>query len=247
MTIALPPMTDAQTAGWHALLEVHDLLPDNWTLVGGQMVHLHCAERGAAPARPTDDLDAVLDVRADGRILHRFTSALVALGFSSAGTSPAGHQHRWTRGAAQIDVLIPRRVGERAATRRGVHGGTTLETPAAQQALDRSDVVEVVAAGVAGRVRRPSLLGALVAKAAAHTVVLDRNRARHRADFAVLTTLIAPSDRIGDAGPRDRRYLGGMLAALAEDRRTVLRVDGAADGIDTLREVFGNPRGDWSV
>lgn len=238
MTIALPPMTGAQAAGWHALLEVHERLPRSWTLVGGQMVHLHCAERGAAPARPTDDLDAVLDVRADGRILHRFTSVLVALGFTSAGTSPAGHQHRWTRGPAQIDVLIPRRVGERAAGRRGVHGGTTLETPAAQQALDRSSVVEVTAAGVDGRVRRPSLLGALVAKAAAHTVVVDPGRARHRADFAVLTTLIAPSDRIEEAGPRDRRYLLGMLAALADDRRTLLRVDGAADGVATLREIL---------
>lgn len=238
MTTALPPTTVAQTAGWHALLEVHDRLPGCWTLVGGQMVHLHCAERGAAPARPTDDLDAVLDVRADGRILHRFTSVLVALGFTSAGTSPAGHQHRWTRGPAQIDVLIPRRVGQRAATRRGVHGGTTLETPAAQQALDRSAVVDVEVAGVPGRVRRPNLLGALVAKAAAHTVVLDQARARHRADFAVLTTLIAPSDRIDEAGPRDRRYLRGMLAALADDRRTVLRVDGAAEGVATLRDVL---------
>ncbi|WP_203668328.1 hypothetical protein [Cellulomonas pakistanensis] len=232
-------MTDAQSAGWLALLEVHERLPDHWTLVGGQMVHLHCAERGAAPQRPTDDLDAVLDVRADGRILHRFTSALVALGFTPAGTSPAGHQHRWTRGGAQIDVLIPRHVGERAATRRGAHGGTTLGTPAAQQALDRSAAVEVAVAGVVGRVRRPSLLGALVAKAAEHTVVLDPARGRHRADFAVLTTLIAPSDRIEEAGPRDRRYLRGMLAALAEDRRTVLRVDGAPGGVKTLREILG--------
>lgn len=96
----------------------------------------------------------------------------------------------------------------------------------------------MTAAGVDGRVRRPSLLGALVAKAAAHTVVVDPGRARHRADFAVLTTLIAPSDRIEEAGPRDRRYLLGMLAALADDRRTLLRVDGAADGVATLREVL---------
>jgi hypothetical protein len=119
-----------------------------------------------------------------------------------------------------------------------VHGGTTLETPAAQQALDRSAAVAVEVAGVVGRVRRPSLLGALVAKAAAHTVVLDPDRARHRADFAVLTTVVAPSDRIEQAGPRDRRYLRGMLATLADDRRTMLRVDGAAEGVATLREIL---------
>ncbi|MCC2322621.1 hypothetical protein [Cellulomonas xiejunii] len=64
MSIALPPMTDAQTEGWSAILDLYERHPTGWTLVGGQMVHLHCAERGAAPPRPTDGLDALLDVRA---------------------------------------------------------------------------------------------------------------------------------------------------------------------------------------
>lgn len=238
MKVTLPPMTAAQTAGWSALLRLHPAVPAGWTLVGGQMVHLHCAERGAAPARPTDDLDTVLDLRADGHILRRFTQALVDLGFASAGSSPQGHQHRWRNGAAEIDVLIPRHVGERAASRTGVTGGTTLETPGAQQALDRTRDVEVEVDGVVGTVRRPDLLGALVAKAAAHTVVLDQGRARHRADFAVLTTLIAPSDRIDLAGKRDRRYLGSMIAALTDDRRTLLRTEGAVEGLETLRDIL---------
>ncbi|MBO0901843.1 hypothetical protein J1G42_14760 [Cellulomonas sp. zg-ZUI222] len=36
-------------------MDLHSDMPVGWVLVGGQMVHLHCAERGAAPQRPTDD------------------------------------------------------------------------------------------------------------------------------------------------------------------------------------------------
>jgi hypothetical protein len=34
------------------------------------MVHLHCAEHGYDPPRPTDDVDTVIDVRADPGLLH---------------------------------------------------------------------------------------------------------------------------------------------------------------------------------
>ncbi|UJP38887.1 hypothetical protein [Cellulomonas palmilytica] len=40
MSIVMPAMRDAQTAGWHAPLDVHDAHPTGRTLVGGQMVHL---------------------------------------------------------------------------------------------------------------------------------------------------------------------------------------------------------------
>jgi hypothetical protein len=232
-------MTDAQTEGWSALLDLHTMMPTDWTLVGGQMVHLHCAERGVAPQRPTDDLDAVLDVRANPLVLHDFTAALARLGFGPAGTSPTGHQHRWVRGLASIDILIPTGVGERASARRGVSGGTTLQTPAAQQALDRTDDVVVVVAGREGVVRRPNLLGALVAKAAAYHITSDTARSRHLVDFAVLTTLIAPSDRVGAATARDRRRLVSTMGALVAERRTLLAVEGASDGFVVLRLALG--------
>lgn len=241
MSVILPPMREGQRAGWIALLELRDALPTGWTIVGGQMVHLWCAERGASPVRPTDDLDAVLDVRANPRALHDFTSVLKEMGFESEGESWNGHQHRWARGAAQIDVLIPRWLGERAARRKGVDGGTTLETPGAQQALDRSGDVDVVVEGRPGTVRRPNLLGALVAKAAAHTVVLDDLRVRHRTDFLVLTTLIEPRDGIDRATRRDRDYLEAMLGALVHDRRAVASVEGAEGGIFTLRLALDLP------
>jgi len=235
----MPVMHDAQRTGWEALFDLYDAHPTGWTLVGGQMVHLWCAERGASPARPTDDLDTVLDVRGQPGVLMTFTTALERLGFTPAGTSPNGHQHRWVRGGAQIDVLIPRGVGERAAQRRGVRGGTTLQTPGAQQAIDRTQDVQVSLEGRTGTVRRPNLLGALVAKAAARTVVLDAARARHVTDFLVLCTLIEPDDRIDEATRRDRTYLHSMLGTITNDRRSLAAVQGSADGVYTLRLALG--------
>jgi hypothetical protein len=81
--VLLPAMTRAQAASWHTLMDLHERLPGHWTLVGGQMVHLHCAERGVHPERPTEDADTVLDVRASHDMLARFTGALVDLGFGS--------------------------------------------------------------------------------------------------------------------------------------------------------------------
>lgn len=196
---------------------------------------------GATPVRPTDDVDAVLDVRAEPGVLHTFTSALADVGFSSAGESWQGHQHRWRRGAGEIGVLIPRHLGEKAVGRRGVSGGTTIETPGAQQALDRSEGVEVALGGRVGVVRRPNLLGALVAKAAAHSVILDRARARHLVDFAVLTTLLRPADRVDRAGRRDREHLDAALAALANDPRSWAGVDGAEAGLARLRLALAPP------
>lgn len=239
MTVQLPPMSPGQTAAWSALVDLHRTLPRRWTLVGGQMVHLHCAERGAAPTRPTDDLDAVLDVRAHPHVLREFTGSLAGLGFEPAGTSPQGHQHRWVRtDGAAIDVLIPQHLGRRAGGRTGAGGGTTLATPAAQQALDRSQDVDIRSGELSGTVRRPNLLGALVGKAAAHTIPLDTARSRHRSDFIVLATLIAPSDQVERATVRDRRYLGTMIAAVREDRRTLYGIEGGVDAIDLLADIL---------
>jgi len=96
-------------------------------------------------------------------------------------------------------------------------------------------VLRTFTAALADAIRRPNLLGALVAKAAAHSVVLDHARARHLVDFAVLTTPLRPSDRTDQAGRRDRKYLEAALAAPAADKRSWASVDGATEGVARLR------------
>lgn len=110
--IILPAMRDAQAASWHGLMDVYEHLSTGWTLIGGQMVHLHCAERGSFPPRPTDDIDAVIDVRAEPLMLNRFTDTLTNIGFAPDRISADGLQHRWRRDKAQLDVLLPDGIGD---------------------------------------------------------------------------------------------------------------------------------------
>jgi hypothetical protein len=103
----LPAMASAQAASWHGVMDLYERLDNGWTMIGGQLVHLHSAERGQFAPRPTDDVDAVIDVRADPQMLRRVTNALTEMGFTSAGISPEGLQHRWVRGKGVLDVLLP--------------------------------------------------------------------------------------------------------------------------------------------
>jgi len=235
---AAPPLRPAQAAAWHALFDLHERLSDGWALVGGQMVQSLCWERGAAPSRPTTDADTALDVRARPRMLMTFTGALRDLGFRPDGTSFEGHQHRWVRGDAQIDVLIPRFLGERAERRRGVTGGTTIAAPGAQGALWRATAVTLEVNGRIGTVLRPTLQGALLSKAAAVEIVGD-DPARHLSDIATLAALITRRDRVADdITPTERRRISAAAALIDRDP-TIIRVAGVdRTAIDRLRIAF---------
>lgn len=234
--IILPAMPPEQTASWLGVLDLYENVPDGWTLIGGQLVHLHCAERGRFPERPTNDADTVIDVRADPGILHTFTKALEDLGFRSAGISAEGRQHRWLRDKASIDVLLSEGIGETATERQGVTGSPTLQTQGGTQALQRSEVVAVTVAGREGFVRRANLVGALVVKAAAHTNVGDQDPRRHRRDFLVLAELITAADFANEQlSKKDRQRLRHIVDAVEKDRELLLEVPGAADSIARLR------------
>lgn len=235
MTI-LPHMPREQTASWLGLLDLYDRLNHGWTLIGGQLVHLHCAERGQFPVRPTHDADTVVDVRADPAILHTFTTVLTGLGFRSAGITAEGRQHRWVRGDASIDVLLPEGVGERVGARKGVTGSPTLPTEGGTRALRRSETVAVTVAGRNGFILRPNLVGALVAKAAAHTNPGDHDARRHRRDFVALAGLIAASDFAGEElNKTDRRRLRTIIAAIDADRELLLEMPDATAAIARLK------------
>lgn len=61
--IVLPAMPAEQTASWLGILDLYDRLNEGWTLIGGQLVHLLCAERGESPVRLVQ-LNDPLSVRA---------------------------------------------------------------------------------------------------------------------------------------------------------------------------------------
>lgn len=149
--IVLPEMPPEQTASWLGLLDLHERLPEGWTLIGGQLV------------RPT------------------------------------------------------------------------LPTAGGTQALQRSETVEVTVAGREGAVRRPTLVGALVGKAAALGNAGDPGIGRHRRDFAVLAGLLTACDFRGEElTKKDCQRLRAMVAAVRKDRALLLDVSAAEASLDRL-------------
>lgn len=120
--------------------------------------------------------------------------------------------------------------------RLGVGGATTVETPGAQKVLNRTRSRDVIVNGRAGAVLRPTLLGALIAKASARTVTLDRRRDRHLVDFAVLAMLLQPSD-VADDPPldkRERRRLLSMIGDMRAHPLVWLEMDGVRQALSRL-------------
>ena len=194
--IALPPLLGGQAESWSALVELAPAFGSNWLLVGGQMVFLHEVERKATEVRPTDDVDVVVDLRAEPVGLERIHSTLVNAGFAQDSPGPEGTAHRYRRQAAIIDVLAPDNVGRRTRLRLGT--GRTIEVPGTTQAFGRSGVVVVEVDGVTGQIRRPDIVGALLGKAAAVTKISSQSaasREKHLRDFDSLARLLGVADR----------------------------------------------------
>ena len=185
---------------------------------------------GSIHTRPTDDVDVVIDLRVEPAGLARVHQTLVDAGFGQVLPSADGIAHRYTRAGASFDVLAPDRLGSRARLKLG--SGRTIEAPGGSQALIRSSVVDVeLADGSTARVRRPTLVGALLGKVAAVTQIVSQTsaeRAKHVRDVDALARLLGPRDRDeADLTRKERAVLERMaespdLSALAQ--RSILLV-----------------------
>jgi hypothetical protein len=237
--ILMPEMDHPQQAAWHSLLDLYELQSDGWTLIGGQLVHLLCAERGYSPQRPTSDADAVVNARVPG-ILGVVTSALLSLDFEPEPSSD-GVQHRWKRGDAVLDVLIPEGTGARTEARKSASGFPTVAAPGGTQALDRSEVVAVVVGGRSGHVPRPVLLSAMIVKAAARTETTGTGLDRHCHDFAALASILAASDtaRI-QLTKKDCQRLGRMIEATRSTPLALQENPEAARRLTRLEHALGD-------
>ena len=198
------------------------------------MTHLHVWERGGITARPTDDGDAGLDVRADPGVAQKVTRELADMGFTPRTTSPDGPQVRWARDQATIDVLVPAAAG---APRIDGAGRPILESHGVQQALDRTTTVTLRVGGVEGVVPRPRLVGSLVAKAAA-LANDDPRPARHLHDLAVLMHLLRSRDLdLDPLTPRDVHHLRPALQRLDDPFSGVGLTPDARVAIAVLRRA----------
>jgi len=218
--IELTGLTPAAEQGWRVLFELAKESEEDWLLVGGQMILMLAVEHGAQLPRPTDDMDVVVNVRSRPRGTEWLSRWLLDRDFAPDGATPDGIAHRFSRvadpgpGRVVFDVLAPEGLGPRTSALT-VPPMRTVQAPGATQAFDRSELVEVAVTGLmsgqrwAGRVRRPNLLGALVAKAAAATEIPVRlNPERDWQDAALLLSLVPdPVSMAAECERRDRKRL----------------------------------------
>lgn len=214
--VVLPEMVESVSQMWHVLLDLAEALPQGWTLVGGQMVLLHALEAGVSPARPTQDGDVVANVRSDPAAVRKVVAALGEAGLALEGVSAMGIGHRYVRaltGASRasqqdrvvVDVLAPEGLGPKADLET-TKPGRTIEAPGGTQALNRSELVVVRHRDRVGSVPRPSLLGAVVGKAAA--CALPGDVSRHYTDLALLLALVEdPFDMVEQCERKDLQRL----------------------------------------
>jgi len=223
--IELPDLGDADGAMWTALLDIAERTHD-WTLIGGQMVLLHGLEHARLPPRISEDLDVVVNVRAQPPALPRMMTALRDLGFVLSGISPDGIAHRFERAGVLVDVLAPDGLGGRTSLR--TIGGATIPVAGGTYALAESHLVPVAHRGRSGRISRPSIAGALVVKAGAATT--DRGLhgpERHLRDLAFLCTLVDDAFALrGHLGVANQRRLRAVRP-LADETHPAWSIQGS--------------------
>ena len=204
-TLLLPTLPGRGDVLWETLIELTDLRPGDWTLIGGQMVFLHALEHGESPPRLSTDLDVLVNARVVSGGISGFVAALEARGFDLEGATPDGIAHRYRRDDVRVDVLAPEGLGLHADLTT-TPPGRTLEVPGGTQALNRTELLRVRSAKSEGLVPRPSLLGAVIGKSAA--VSVDDAPEAQRQDLVFLLALVCdPLDLAAEMTSKDRRRL----------------------------------------
>ncbi|QNJ91352.1 hypothetical protein HZU40_24570 [Mycolicibacterium fluoranthenivorans] len=183
------------------------------------MTALHLSEHGRTEHRPTDDGDLVVGVWTSRDALRSTTTYLTSNGFTEHSTSD-GYGYRFARGKTAIDVMIPEGLDRQKLYPTTGSGRPGLEADGGNQALTRAKRLPIRMAGQLGYVRRPTLLGAIVAKARAW-VVDRRDPERHAQDLIALSVVALQDPRavISQARPDDRRAVRAALRHLPLDHR----------------------------
>lgn len=189
------------------------VLPAEWTLVGGLMVQLLAYEAGETGVRATTDIDILGDARQRASV-EKIAQALHGDGFVLEPPSPTdGISHRWRRGSLIVDLLAPDGLRGDPPMLGGVR---TVQIPGGSQALARTETVEVEIEGAVFQVRRPTLLGALLIKA--RSILVHGDPDAQRADLVLLLSLIGdPRATAEQLKGREQSWLRKCEAQLGLD------------------------------
>lgn len=176
------------------------------------MVGLHGVEAGETDLRVTTDVDIVAEARSSGRF-ERIVTALTEDGFELHDPGPFEVGHRWERDGIVLDLLAPDGLRE---DRRVSGRVRVVQVPGGTQALARTEVVAVEIDGVTRRLRRPTLLGAILIKA--RSLLIHDDPDAQRADLILLLSLLDdPRATAQQLKGRERQWLVAVGGALALD------------------------------
>lgn len=218
-TVVLPPLPSQQTEMWKTLLDLESTQSQPWVLVGGQMTMLHCLENDRTATRATDDGDVVVGVWTRRDALIQTSQFLRARDFAEDNTTD-GLGYRYRRGETVIDVMLPEGLERQHTYPKTTSGRRGFSTAGGRQALARAERVPIQIDRATGYVRRPTLLGAIVAKA--HAFVVDsRDPERHAQDLVTLASIALrdPRATLQQAGPGDRKPVRRALRSLPAGHR----------------------------
>ena len=236
---------------WKEFLVIASLLDaavgEAWCLIGAQMVRAHAALAGADPPRLSRDLDLIGDSRARPGATKAIAGVLESRRFEPVGPNQFGTVHGFRLddddGTVVIDIFAPDNLGSRAQ-RTTSGNATTLSAPGGTFALRTATALPLELQTLGGqrrqgRIRLPSLAGALGIKACAVGVsnaptdqlddlilllslVDDPHGMRAEANGRKLAEMLRPAaERIAGRAHDDDRSLDalGVLAVLTDPRR----------------------------
>jgi hypothetical protein len=208
---------------WAQLAQLsHHLNPNDWLLVGGQMVALHCHLAGMAPGRITTDIDVVANVLVTAGALHSCREAARALGLEPRPSADQRRQHRFANDSMVLDVMIPDHVPKHLRLR--LAGRDPVPIAGGARALQRSARCFIDTSAGRAEIPLPDLQGALVLKARAW-VADARDRDRHLYDLAQLAACVRdPLTLAGQLDGKERRALGRVDMPVATTRDPWLRI-----------------------
>jgi hypothetical protein len=235
-------MTPSQGEGWRVLLDLYEEFAAGWCIIGGQMVWLLACEYGVAPTRVTEDVDVVVDIRADQRLMARICAWLELHHFKLDEISADGIGHRYLSttysgpGRVAIDILAPENMGDRADLTT-TPPARTVSAPGTRGTLDDAAPLEILLGDRSGYILRPQLISAIIAKAAATEIPIRQNPERDWADLAFLLSLIPdPVSAADQLTKSQRRRLRRIVTPLLDEDHFAWRLLGerARDGIAAL-------------
>ena len=219
---------------------------DTWVLIGGLMVQAHGLAHGIQAVRPTQDLDVILRIEIQLRVVTDFDLQLRELGYElqappdARSKSSVHYRYRRTSelGDDVVDVMVPDHAGKpgsyprlRARPMFKVEGGT--------QAVSRAMVYSIGRRGEkALEISVPDELGALVLKGAAYAKDM-RDRDRHLEDAAVLAACITDhAAEVRRLKGSDRKRICSLYEVLKDPNHPAWLLLSSAEqqlGQDTLR------------